>query len=368
MKIRFDDINKTVEVPDDADNDYIDDVYDDLQSAVAFKEVPKIENSGNVLQRAAKAAMASIPGLGQAPDLEHPFQSGINATMQGLKNFGPGMAGQMGARETKTDIINEVNPGQPVVNFGLDMISNPETLAGGSALFKGIKGAGKMAKPITKNIERMMSPKKALKFSNQLEEGIEKTGSGLSKKMGSAMESAQAKKPGVKISFAEDISRPKFDSKVNSLLDKTDSVKYQDMDNLTLKESQQIISDLKANLRQGLKTGEVVKSDERGILEFINKLRAKQLKAFPEEFPKILEDYGEGIEAYRDVAGRTATMLEGKGNRITRAAEEQSLKKVNPEAFGKYKSYQNTKKGVKAATYAAGATGVFGIGKKLLGG
>jgi len=230
------------------------------------------------------------------------------------------------------------------------------------ALGKGIKNA---AKPVVKNIERMISPKKALKFSGELEGAIEKSGSKLSKEMGSAMEIAQSKKPGVKISFAEDISRPKFDSKVNSLLDKTDSLKYQDVDNLTLKDSQQIISDLKANLRQGLKTGDIVKSDERSILEFIQKLREKQLKAFPEEFPQILENYGEGIEAYRDVAGRVPTMLEGKGNRITRAAEEQSLKKINPEAFGKYKSYQGTKKGLKAAGTVTGLAGAAGLGKKL---
>lgn len=57
MRIQFKDIGKIVDVPDDATEEYIDDVYDDLSTSMSTGETPKIEKFPNVLTRAARAAL-----------------------------------------------------------------------------------------------------------------------------------------------------------------------------------------------------------------------------------------------------------------------------------------------------------------------
>lgn len=83
MRIKFDDLNKIVEVPDDADDSYIDDVYDDLQKSIAFKETPKIEPSGNILSRAAK--FASQAESGGREFFRNPL-GGTDSYMSGFQN------------------------------------------------------------------------------------------------------------------------------------------------------------------------------------------------------------------------------------------------------------------------------------------
>ena len=259
---------------------------------------------------------------------------------------------------------------------GKDLLKIPAeglgAYAGGKAL-EGIGGVAKnvfqRAKPIAKNVSRMFSSKKALKYSNRLESVVEAEGSKLSGQFGKAMDDLQSTRPESRVSFSDVFKgeRPEFDVKVSKLLSKTPEFQPEYLDNLTLKESQEVINSLKANLRQSLRTGDIVKSDERGIMSFLDKLRSRQLSAFPEH-EAILGKYGEGIEAYKDVSGNIPSMLEGHGNRISRAAQEQSLKKISPGAHKSFRGYQKTKKGVQIGASAAGAGGTIAVIKKLLGG
>ena len=340
-------------LPDSDQNEYLDKI------ASKFGETP---NAGNILQRVAKAATSMFQPP-QAMDVNHPFQSGINSTMQGLKQV-PGLGGYMAGQEAKTGAINNALPNNPIAAGATDILTDPDVIGGAGLLKSGIKNIGKSS--VGKNIGRMFSDDKALKFSNELEGMVEKSGSSLSRRMGAGMDAAQeVRDPGLRVSFMDDITKPQMSSKVSKLINKSDNLKLYDLDNLSLKESQDVINTLKSDLRQSLKTGDIVKSDEREILRFIDELKTKQLDTFPEH-KYVLENYGEGIEAYKNVSGDVPRMMESKGmNRIERAAQEQSLRKASPEAFKKYKGYKNTKRVVKGAGYATGLAGAAGLGKKI---
>ncbi len=348
---------------------------DELMQVAGLKggQVPKSEN---ILQRAASSVnpvqQAMSPIMNAASPNQVGYSVGMGTAPQDMggflaskflnqpQNVG-GVAPQAeGNRETEVNKIQN-----PLARFGANIATDPMTYGAlGEGAAKTAEGTGN----VLQNVGRMASSKQALKFSNQLGDMVENSGSKLSGDMGSAMDAAQASKPDTRISFLDEMTRPQMDSKVTKLVNKTDNLHLYDLDKLTLPESQQVVSDLKANLRQSLKSGDLVKSDERNILGFINELKTKQLQAFPEH-ADILKNYGEGIEAYKDVSGQMPSMIEGGGNRIQRAAQEQSLQKTSPEAYEQFKGYQNTKKGVNFVKNATGlGTAEEIIRRKFLGG
>jgi len=315
---------------------------------LALKE--EINQPENILLRATRAIMP--PNM---MDTQGQMQQSAYGPLAPAKRF---------ADEFRQAGIENAVPGNGPAQFGLDIATDPFTWMGGA-------NAGKLAKSATKNnnlfknIGRMASDKKALKFSNKLEGMVEKKGSSLSKRMGAGIQSAQeVRDPMMRVSFTDELSRPQFSTKLSKLLGQADEMKLKDLDNLSLQDSQDVINSIKSNLRESIKTGQLVKSDERPILGILDELKTKQLSRFPEH-KYILENYGEGINAYDEVAGKIPSMLESKGmNRITRAAKEKSLKKISPEAYKEYSGYMSTKKAVKGAGAMTGAAGIFGLGKK----
>jgi len=328
---------------------------DDIKAERA-KRGNKIPSSENVLQRAigmsSRALSAGAKELGP----------------QGKFSMAPGMNMYQAGEAAKGSMMHDIaGPDNLVGEIGLNIASDPTTYVGGGGILKGAKRAGKSIAELEplKNAGRVLSGNKAAKFAGELEETVGEAGSNLSKSMGREMNAIQSAKPNARISFLEDITKPQLDQKVTKLINKTDNLKKYNLDELTLPESQQVIADLKANLRQSLKTGDVVKSDEREILRFINELKAKQLDVFPEH-SGVLKNYGEGIEAYKEVAGDIPSMMEGSGNRITRAVRESQLKKISPEASKRFGSYKKVKTGMKLGAAAAGAYGTYEGAKKFL--
>lgn len=342
-----------------------DDISDAYEQAKHIKGTPgNIPKSEGFLQKALKPVQAFASSL--TPQASIP-QEGDNPLMAGINAIRPtgtmNMSMYRGAQAGKSEVANQIEPNNPFMATALDMASDPETYVGFGAAKKGVGALSKS--PLIKNMKRMGSSSEALKFSDELEGAVEKSGSSLSKRMGGGIEAVQEVRPGT-VSFNSVM--PKSDAKVRKLLARSEDLQQYDFDNLSLQDSQDVINSLKANLRQSLLTGDVVKSDERGILELISNLRKKQLETFP-EFKYVLQNYGEGIEAYEDVAGQIPRLLESSGmNRIQRASIEKSFKKAAPEAFKKYKGYQNTKKTIKGAGVATGMYGLYQGGKKLMGG
>lgn len=338
----------------------------------AMKAAPK-QGWGNILQNAVKnisqvnpnqvgyeMAGGTAPGdLGMGLGMMasgQPFSKGLSTTAQaeGMRKQGVDQLVPP-ATDDPNPFVNMV---RSIPNMVLNTVTSPADMIGGGAL------AAETS--IGKNVGRMASSNKALGFSNDLEGMVEKEGSKLSGDMGKAMDTVQQSKPDTRISFMDELTRPQMDKKVTNWVGKTSNLHLYDVDNLTLKDSQQIMSDLKASLRPSLKSGDLVKADERGVLSLLGELRGKQLEAFPEH-ADILKNYGEGVEAYKDVAGDMPNMIEGGGNRIERAAQEQSLKKVSPEAYNQLRGYKNTKTGVKVAGGVTGVGAALGGAKKFLG-
>lgn len=342
----------------------------DNASIPGFEDIESMENKPkpeNILQKAAKSLTFSPQQIGYAVGGgTAPTDIGMSVgsrLMGGPNAQSPAMSAE-GNREAQVNKIQN-----PILRTGSDILTDPQSFADfGMGASAADKAVGSPVGNVLENVGRMASSKKALGFANKLEGMVDTAGSGLSKEMGSSMEAMQAAKPESRISFLNEITRPQLDKKVTQLIKKTDNLHLYDVDNLSLQDSQQIISDLKANLRQGLKTGDVVKSDERGILGFIDELRAKQLEAFPEHQVN-LDKYGEGIDSYNDVSGNIPSMMESKGmNRITRAGKEQSLKKISPEASKEYSGFRNTKRAVKATGVATGLGTAYEGAKRFLGG
>ena len=323
-----------------------------------YDELPddnKIEPSENILQKAAKAATSFLSGSMSGGDMGYEMASGRNPFVDAAANAGMALTGPKNNASKFGDVgaqaesmrqsgVERATEGNPFGGFLLNIATDPRTFIGSAEVGK---SAARASKPFAKNIGRMVSDKKALQFSDELEGAVEKTGSSLSKRMGGGIDAVQDfRGAGERISFDDIISKPQFSTKVSKLINKSDDLKLYDFDNLSLQESQDVINTLKSNLRQSLRNGDMVKSDEREIIRLLDELRQRQLSRFP-EYEHVLSNYGEGVDAYNDVSGQIPKMLEGKENRIVRAAKEQSLKKTSPEAYKEYKGYKNTSKAVK---------------------
>ena len=360
-------------LPEEEQNSFIDEMRQ--------RDFGKIQKPQNVLQRAAGFAGKSVlEATNMKAPLEFakfnvdnpsmlPITGGVGGTvvgsMFGAPNVGAGVGTALGGYGKEA---LETARGHGEFDAVGPTVSGATAYVGGKVLEKAVPFVASKLGSVSKNVQRLMSSKKALKFSNKLEGAIESEGSNLSTAMGKGIDDVQKLYPDTRVSFSREINSPKFDVKLNKLLDKSEALKYYDLDNLTLKESQEVINSLKANLRQSLKTGDVVKSDERGILDALNQLRSKQLSTFPEHSVN-LKNYGEGIEAYKDVAGDIPSMMESKGmNRIERAAKEQSLKRISPEAHKEYRGFRNTKKTAKGLGYATGIGAAIEGGRRVLGG
>ena len=303
----------------------------------------KIPPSENILQRAVNIGKQ----FGQPVQMgENPFMTGAKTALSSMSgNFAPQVSRE--AQDLRREGVEGLTD-NPVTQFGLDIATDPSTYIGGGAVAKRAKPIAREAGKLVAPVKRGLFGKPALELSNRMENIIERKGAQASKKFGRALEEVQASKPDVRVSFLDDVTKPQMDSKVTKLINRTDNLNLYDLDNLSLKDSQQVINDLKANLRQSLKTGDLVKSDEREILRFIGELKSKQRASFP-EIDAINKSYGTTKEAVDELSGSIPGIMEGQGNRIQRAAKVKQSGEISPaieKILGRERQVRNVAKAI----------------------
>jgi len=273
--------------------------YNDI---VAKEEVVPAEN---VLQRAAKV-ITSATGIGQQPDPNHPFMSGIKSTMQGLKQA-PSMGGYMGAHEVKSDMINE-NVENPVAAFALDAVSDPESWMGGGALAKktgeAVQSGAKKTGAFMKSIEK-------LKGMSKGDTSIpEKARAGLFQnraKLVTDFENDLSKLPEASHDISENVKRigtlAEFNPALKAQIDKSPMMQR-------LIKTPEIAKDLTTKQFQDIRNefGKGVnyssgKADST-VRDVLDELRFKQAEPFPEAMQALRDKYGKGIEAFKTVRGK----------------------------------------------------------------
>lgn len=239
----------------------------DAPSGGSISSIPKTEN---IFQKITSAITSLSP---QAANPQHPFQSGIGATTQGLKQV-PGLSGYMQGHEAKSGVINDAMPGNPVGAIATDFISDPETWIGANGLAEG-------AKNTYKNIKNP------------------------SKFFGEGIDRLQSKNPSQRVDFFKIINDSLSDPKASKVLEKsgvldrfggTRSNEFgtltDRLSELTLQDSQDLVNSLKDGVRQAVKEG-TVKPSERGIAKMFSELSKAQKSSF-QGFDKVARDYGVG--------------------------------------------------------------------------
>lgn len=313
----------------------------------------------NLLERAGKVAMAAgNPNtMGMQINTKFPFIP----SMPGSVGAGP-MGPIGGAVNEMTDQFTDYNQQKmgiqsknPLINSVLRMAIDPRTL--GNAMAMGdqtLQGAGKVAG----SIGDVMNPTKT---ANEISQGIEGAMSkahgqygeglkGVTQKYGpqyaEGMVDAYAPKT---VSFAEELGSPKTlaEQKVFDAVKKEAQFQGMDVNNLTAEQSKSVMDIFKDKVGQHVVAGEVGPT-EINQAKTLGVLKGKQIDAFP-EFSGMDAAFGPKANAYNAVKGKTPAILEGGGNRITKAAQLNNVKELDPEIYGRVKGYRAANSVVKAA-------------------
>lgn len=226
-----------------------------------------MEPSENILQKVAKAATRSIvPG-------ENPLLSGFKTATNAMTSGIPGQSKEYReADEMRTGAIDRMAGGNPLLSFAGNVATDPMTYAGGGKVAKGIGGfARNIANP--------------------------------SKEFGKKIGALQGANPKGKVDFLSIISKSLDDPMAKKVLDKSGVVgKYggqtmgeggsviENLANLTLQDSQDLLNAVKSGVRQAVKEG-TVKPTELGIAKMFSELSKAQKLAFP-GFEKAKSSYG----------------------------------------------------------------------------
>lgn len=214
------------------------------------KYVPSAEN---ILQKAAKAATGAM-GMG---------------TMGFANPLGPIQAGY-GARDS---VIDETVK-DPIANFGVKVGTDPLSWMGAGAAAKGaeelVSNVKNPSGAFGKGIERLQgaSPDKRVDFFHIIN---------------NAIDDPMAKKVIDKSGILDSFGGTKL-TDVGTL--------SENLSNLTLQESQDLVNAMKSGVRQAVKEG-TVKPTEIGIAKMFSELSKAQKGTF-EGFDKVAKNYGAG--------------------------------------------------------------------------
>lgn len=360
------------------------DEFASLPDDKEFASLPddnKIANPENILQRVAKVAMAAgNPNtMGMEINPKFPFIP----YMPGSVGAGP-MGPVGGAANEIADQFRDYSQQKlglqntnPIINAVLGMAVDPRTW--GNAMLMGdnaLQGAGKLAG----SVKDVMNPSKT---STEMSRGIEGAmsrargtyGQGLkdiTQKYGPQLAEGMVDPYAPKtVSFAQELSSPKTlaEQKVFNSVKQEAAFQGMDINNLTAEDSKNIMDILKDKVGQHVVAGEVGPT-EINQAKTLELLKNKQISAFP-EFSNIDAAFGPKANAYNVVEGRAPAILEGGGNRITKAAKLNSLKELSPELYDRAKGYRQVNSVVKAVKNplvqgaAAGAASIPAIGGLL---
>lgn len=278
------------------------DEYDEALLDYEEAALKPIEKHENILQRAAKAMMNSMSQMGNAPDPQHPFQSGLGAVSQGMKNIVPSYSGYTGAHEAKSGVVRD-NIKNPLLAAVTDVATDPETIMGTGALFKGAKG-------LARNVRNP------------------------SKVFGERMSKAQASNPEGRIDFSSILSKHSDDPLVKKVLERSGVLDRfggthltpevtieQNLSKMKLEDAQEMQNMIKAGLRQSLKEGSAVKSTEIGLKKLLKELSTAENKAFPDMqgakssygMARNINKFGKGVAKRAGWAAQWAPIAGGLG-------------------------------------------------------
>jgi len=222
-----------------------DEILGEIQKKIGIQESPE-----NLLQRVAKIATPTIGAF-------------ANKAITGA----PGMGAYEGAHEAKTELIKQANPSGGFGNVLMDLASNPENVTGGIPLAKGIsRGTSKLVKS----------------FKNP---------SGVFQE---SMNKASSARPNARVDYSSIINDALADPKAKKVIEKSgvlsryggtrltpEATLSDNLSNLTLKDSQDLMNMIKDGVRQSVREG-TVKSTEIGIAKMFKELSQAQRSAFPE--------------------------------------------------------------------------------------
>lgn len=302
-------------------------------------------NANNILQQVASKVNPSQISYemtgGSAPgDIGMGF--GMAATGQPFsKGLNVGAQAE-GARTNETNKIKD-----PFSRFIGDLGTNPQTWVGpamgvakaGKAIGGAASAIGDIRNPlqaasqVSQGIEDAMGSAKA-----SYREGLDGMAGKYGPQMAEGMGDAYAPKT---VSFAEELNSPKTlaEQKIFNAVKNEAAYQGMDVNKLSPEESKNILDIFKDKVGQHVVAGEVGPT-EINQPATIESMKAKQLDAFP-EFSGMDKAYGPKANAYKAVEGKAPALLEGGGNRITKAAQIKSLGELDPALESRVKNYRN---------------------------
>ena len=262
-------------------------------SGLTDADILRMEGSrGNIqptegfLGSIARFASQELTGLGEQN--ENPLMTGISSSMRGLKQV-PGLGPYMIGHDIKSKLMGDIaGKDNPVGGIALDVISDPETLAGGRALFKGIGNVGKNLLPreTLGGFKNILGKSARLKYMDKMENAIYEARSQASPKFKAQLDSIANKNPNVSVDLT-DVTQNVFNSSDQSIIRIVeDSPTLQDIltkpGNVTLHEAQSALNELTSKLSSGKLSGVSRRSSDIPVLDLIDDLKLSMSKSFPE--------------------------------------------------------------------------------------
>ena len=227
-----------------------------------FMPNSKIPPTEGLLGSIAKLAQQSFQAIKPA--------NMLSDAMQGKNSFMPPMYGT--AVQAKENTIDSITRDNPWASIPLNIVSDPMTIAGGGAALKSIP----------KTVGNFINPSKAF---------------------GKGIDALQKSNPTKKVDFFKVINNALDDPGAKKVLEKSGVIeKYggqsieeggavsERLSNLSLKESQNLVNDVKSGVKKAIKEGHV-NPKEIGIAKMFKELSQAQRKAF-EGFKGVQRGYG----------------------------------------------------------------------------
>lgn len=248
----------------------------------------KPDNFQNVLTKAAKSVVDSAikPGPFGLPGPLFAQTRGYEA-LSGMKD--EAIEGTVG--KSNTAMFGPTAGG--ALTFGAKMATDPLAWVGGGAAKSGANKLGSAYKNIK-------NPSKAF---------------------GESMKSISKSNPEARVNFSDIINRASEDRVAKKVIDKSgvldkfggrtltkDATLSENLSSMNLEDSQTLINDIKASLRNSLKDGSAVKSTEIGLTKMLGELSSATKKAFP-GIEKVRSSYGRAVNIGEGIkkAGKVAT-------------------------------------------------------------
>lgn len=270
------------------------------------------------------------------------------------------------------------NPSDKEIVPVADASRIPGAVIGGAApivpaVVSGVKRVSNIAKAATDEVGHLGKVRSL--FFNAKHEAV--------KKFGSQLEELATKSPDKSISIRDAVDKLNFEMadnpKIRSLVNRSPTLKSMvenpDMaNNITLKESQNIMNEIKSKIPLGKLSGNSPsRFDDLPIYDLLDDIKTTQLDVFP-EMAKVRSEYGKVAQNYEMLRkgigkGKTRNFLTGSNYAdpdIRLAAKE-----LSPEAAKLANDYRLSQGLKKALGYTAGVgagTAAVGYGlKKILG-